>query len=94
MEADTAPRLFHSHSSDGETVALDPATDLYGGILFHQGRFRRLQGRRDADRVLLAGDAQAVVRPGRFRGVLLLAGPDFLAVPLGQRASQTDGELS
>jgi enediyne polyketide synthase len=27
-------------------IALDPAGDLYGGVLFHQGRFRRLTGYR------------------------------------------------
>lgn len=28
----------------GERLALDPATELYGGVLFHQGCFRRLAG--------------------------------------------------
>jgi enediyne polyketide synthase len=44
--ADNAgPRLLAAFPAAGGTVALDPA-DLYGGVLFHQGRFRRLQGYR------------------------------------------------
>jgi enediyne polyketide synthase len=31
----------------GEGLALDPASDLYGGILFHAGRFRRLRAYRE-----------------------------------------------
>jgi enediyne polyketide synthase len=30
----------------GEPVHLDPARDLYGGLLFQEGRFRRLRGYR------------------------------------------------
>lgn len=39
----TAP---DSAEMGGERLALDPRTDLYGGVLFHQGRFRRLTGYR------------------------------------------------
>ncbi|HYO12110.1 MAG TPA: SDR family oxidoreductase, partial [Thermoanaerobaculia bacterium] len=45
-ERDAAPRLLDIASPGGAPVALDPATDLYGGILFHRGRFRRLHGYR------------------------------------------------
>jgi enediyne polyketide synthase len=31
-----------AHQSPGGDVALDPARDLYGALLFHSGRFRRL----------------------------------------------------
>jgi enediyne polyketide synthase len=40
---DLEPRLAFA---DGGRVALDPMSDLYGGVLFHQGRFRRLRGYR------------------------------------------------
>ena len=40
-----APRLLVAPANGGR-VALDPASDLYGGVLFHQGRFQRLQGYR------------------------------------------------
>jgi enediyne polyketide synthase len=46
---DDAPRLLVPLRHVGEAggrVALDPAADLYGGILFHQGRFRRVRGYR------------------------------------------------
>jgi enediyne polyketide synthase len=35
-----------AEAEDGEAVALDPARELYGGILFHGGRFRRVAGYR------------------------------------------------
>lgn len=51
-----APTSSEASSRDGDTledttqdlplVALDPARDLYGTILFHEGRFRRLRGYR------------------------------------------------
>ena len=41
---DSRPRLLATFP-EGGAVALDPA-DLYGGVLFHQGRFRRLGGYR------------------------------------------------
>jgi enediyne polyketide synthase len=34
-------------AASGGLLALDPARDLYGGILFHTGRFRRLGGFRE-----------------------------------------------
>ncbi|HEY4593976.1 MAG TPA: SDR family oxidoreductase, partial [Thermoanaerobaculia bacterium] len=43
-EEETEPRLLATFPPGG-AVALAPA-DLYGGILFHQGRFQRLQGYR------------------------------------------------
>jgi enediyne polyketide synthase len=42
---DTAPRLLATFPASGGLVGLDPG-DLYGGVLFHQGRFQRLQGYR------------------------------------------------
>ncbi|HEX6898296.1 MAG TPA: SDR family NAD(P)-dependent oxidoreductase [Thermoanaerobaculia bacterium] len=42
---DAAPRLLADFQEDG-TVALDPRLDLYGSVLFHQGRFRRVTGYR------------------------------------------------
>lgn len=47
-ESDSTPRLLAALQGDGEAVAvpLDPESDLYGGVLFHQGRFRRVQGYR------------------------------------------------
>jgi enediyne polyketide synthase len=35
-----------SASKDLPRIALEPARDLYGGVLFHEGRFRRLRGYR------------------------------------------------
>ncbi|HEV2845481.1 MAG TPA: SDR family NAD(P)-dependent oxidoreductase, partial [Thermoanaerobaculia bacterium] len=47
-EADAAPRLLSALQDGGETVTipLDPQRDLYGVVLFHQGRFRRILGYR------------------------------------------------
>ncbi|MFL6196666.1 MAG: SDR family NAD(P)-dependent oxidoreductase [Thermoanaerobaculia bacterium] len=44
--ADTAPRLLAAFPAGGQ-VALDPESDLYDGVLFHRGRFQRLQGYRN-----------------------------------------------
>ncbi|HET7463239.1 MAG TPA: SDR family NAD(P)-dependent oxidoreductase [Longimicrobium sp.] len=43
-DAGRAPRL--RLADGGERVALDPAAELYGGLFFHAGRFRRLAGYR------------------------------------------------
>ena len=34
----------HSEGSRDVLLPLDPAQELYGGLFFHQGRFRRIQG--------------------------------------------------
>jgi enediyne polyketide synthase len=46
--ADHQPRLLVPFPAAGAhtRVALNPQGDLYGGVLFHQGRFQRLQGYR------------------------------------------------
>jgi enediyne polyketide synthase len=45
--ADHQPRLLTPfRAAAAGRVELDPAGDLYGGVLFHQGRFQRLQGYR------------------------------------------------
>src|SRR5262249_5922223 len=45
--ADTAPDLAALPGlADGEPSALEPAGDLYGSLLFHTGRFRRVSGYR------------------------------------------------
>ena len=44
-EIDTAPQLLAAFRGDAR-LAFDPASDLYGGVLFHQGRFRRVEGYR------------------------------------------------
>ncbi len=44
-ELDTVPHLLAAFHSDAR-LAFDPASDLYGGVLFHQGRFRRVEGYR------------------------------------------------
>jgi enediyne polyketide synthase len=46
---DLTPRLvapFRAGDGDGSRVPLDPESDLYGGVLFHRGRFRRVAGYR------------------------------------------------
>jgi enediyne polyketide synthase len=45
---DSRPRLLAPFPAAGTPgrIALDPAGDLYGGVLFHQGRFQRLAGYR------------------------------------------------
>ena len=47
-DKDEVLQLHFAGKRNGEatTVALDPESDLYGGLLFHQGRFRRLRGYR------------------------------------------------
>ncbi|HYX25586.1 MAG TPA: SDR family oxidoreductase, partial [Thermoanaerobaculia bacterium] len=40
-----APRLLAAFRGDPR-LAFDPASDLYGGVLFHRGRFRRVEGYR------------------------------------------------
>src|SRR4029079_674448 len=42
---DLAPRLLLPFRP-GSRVPLDPESDLYGGVLFHRGRFRRVEGYR------------------------------------------------
>jgi enediyne polyketide synthase len=62
-----------------QSLDLDPAQDLYGDLLFHKGRFRRLQGYRR----LTARDCIAVIAPPRpgtwfadqLPSVLLLGDP-------------------
>lgn len=42
-----------------ETLAIDPGRDLYGGLLFHTGRFRRLQGYRELNAVHCCAEIRA-----------------------------------
>ncbi len=58
---DAAPRLLSALQGDGEAVAvpLDPRIDLYGGVLFHQGRFRRVQGYRHLNATECLADISA-----------------------------------
>jgi enediyne polyketide synthase len=46
--ADSRPRLVAPFAAEGTPglIALDTAGDLYGGVLFHRGRFQRLGGYR------------------------------------------------
>jgi enediyne polyketide synthase len=46
--SDDTPRLLAPFPGAGTPgrIALDPRGDLYGGVLFHQGRFQRLEGYR------------------------------------------------
>ena len=43
---DSQPASALEPAGDTEAVVLDPALDLYGGLLFQEGRFRRLLGYR------------------------------------------------
>jgi enediyne polyketide synthase len=47
-DAEARPRLLAPFPAAGTPgrIALDPLGDLYGGVLFHQGRFQRLTGYR------------------------------------------------
>ncbi|HEU4455752.1 MAG TPA: SDR family NAD(P)-dependent oxidoreductase, partial [Longimicrobium sp.] len=47
-------------ADDGGEVAVDPERELYGGIFFHGGRFRRVAGYRR----LRARECEAVLSPG------------------------------
>jgi|CXWL01.1.fsa_nt_gi enediyne polyketide synthase len=66
-------------SPEGPRLDLEPRRDLYGGVMFHQGRFRRLEGYRR----LSATDCLAEISPdghgswfGRYLpGALLLGDP-------------------
>lgn len=57
--AEAGARLLRPLAGSGERVALDPAADLYGGILFQRGRFRRVGGYRH----LLATECLAEILP-------------------------------
>ncbi len=46
QERDAASRLLMPMGKDGDRIHLDPEGDLYSGILFHRGRFRRVRGYR------------------------------------------------
>jgi enediyne polyketide synthase len=48
-------------ADDGEQVAVDPERELYGGIFFHEGRFRRVA----AYRRLRARECEAVLSAGK-----------------------------
>jgi enediyne polyketide synthase len=60
-------------------LALNPTEDLYGGILFHRGRFRRVEGYRhlSATRCLadVSPDGEAAWFSGYLPGELLLGDP-------------------
>ena len=43
--AEPAPSLLAAFRGEAR-LAFEPASDLYGGVLFHQGRFRRVEGYR------------------------------------------------
>jgi enediyne polyketide synthase len=56
-----APSLLAAFRGESR-LAFDPASDLYGGVLFHQGRFRRVQGYRR----LRATECLADISPDGF----------------------------
>jgi enediyne polyketide synthase len=68
-----------SASAELPRVALEPSRDLYGGVLFHEGRFRRLRGyRRLASNACVAEverDGKAVWFGSYMPGGLLLGDP-------------------
>jgi len=86
-----ATLVFHGPgaSADGEApgevayadepVGLDPAHDLYGSVLFHRGRFRRLASYRHLEArscgADLSGDGGASWFGGSLPGELLLGSP-------------------
>lgn len=78
---DEARAAFVSSEESPESprVALEPARDLYGGVLFHEGRFRRLRGyRRLASTACVAEverDGTAVWFGRYMPGMLLLGDP-------------------
>jgi len=57
--ADQGGRLFAEWSHETERLPIEPADDLYGGVLFHQGRFRRVS----AYRRLRATECLAEISP-------------------------------
>jgi len=44
VEKESSPGALSPEASDASRVPLDPDQDLYGNILFHRGRFRRVRG--------------------------------------------------
>ena len=58
-EMDGTSRLLVPFRPDTERIHLDPEGDLYSGILFHRGRFRRVQGYRS----LCATECLAEIAP-------------------------------
>lgn len=74
-EDGATPRL--ALGPDGAPVSLDPARDLYGPVLFHRGRFRRLQGYRQLRATFCLAEIQpdgAVPWFGRYLPDRLLLG--------------------
>lgn len=58
------PAADPSRDENRTMVMLDPLEDLYGKVLFHRGRFRRLRGYR----VLRARECMAEIAPGSDEG--------------------------
>ncbi|HEU4713930.1 MAG TPA: SDR family NAD(P)-dependent oxidoreductase [Pyrinomonadaceae bacterium] len=59
--ASAPPEVAHRTVASDMRVALDPAHDLYGRVLFHGGRFRRLR----EYRTLRATECSAAIMPDR-----------------------------
>ncbi|HSF39306.1 MAG TPA: type I polyketide synthase [Thermoanaerobaculia bacterium] len=74
-EEKAAPRLILG--PDGAPLSLDPARDLYGPVLFHRGRFCRLQGYRQLRATFCLAEIQpdgAIPWFGRYLPDRLLLG--------------------
>lgn len=78
-DADTFEVTFEDTTHDLPLVALEPARDLYGTILFHEGRFRRLRGYRRLTSTACVAEVErdgATQWFGRYTpGALLLGDP-------------------
>ncbi len=69
-------------ADDGDGVAMDPERELYGGIFFHGGRFRRVAGYRR----LRAHECEAELAPsGHARWFSAYLPPDWLLGDAGAR---------
>jgi enediyne polyketide synthase len=77
-ESDSVPN-FAFNGDAGQLLAIDPLQDLYGRILFHRGRFQRVEGYRElsATRCLaeVSPDGQARWFGGYLPETMLLGDP-------------------
>ncbi|WP_093149738.1 type I polyketide synthase [Saccharopolyspora antimicrobica] len=73
------PAEHHSAAAELPTVPVDPATELYGGLMFQGKRFQRLIGYRRANARHAVAEVEARRQPGWFAAFvpqeLLLADP-------------------
>lgn len=78
-DKDTFEATFEDTTRDLPFVSLEPARDLYGTILFHEGRFRRLRGYRRLTSTACVAEVErdgATQWFGRYTpGALLLGDP-------------------